>query len=463
LRTAADLALVLAGLPFILAMGLALPVLVAGSAGAPKSPAGRAQGLATAAASGLLVNYALGLVFSSLTAAMLAGACIAGASIIWAQSRNRLGSQLLRIGAVRWLLVLGALAFFAVPILFDPVSAWDARSIWFFHAKRIFYGGGLDMAAGWTNPEYDFSHLDYPKLLPLLAAQFAYLVGFWNEYVPKAGLLMLLAPIVLGLFGAARRVGVGLAFLACAFLFGGKEMIWNGYLDAYVALYCGMSLVYFTRWLSGRAAWDLVTGIVFLGVAMDIKNEGALVAVALCAALAAVLLRERHSLRAIAPPAAAWLAALLALSGFAIWSLLKLRWQIPNDLDLGMNSVPRILSQVGDGGVRTVAAAFASQTSLVVSIAAFLLMAAVGKTAGRFPVAAWFPAVVATLYIAGLFIVYLATTRDLVWHLSTSAPRTVLAAAYGFLAATFVILDALAAPAAAALDRDGRPLGEALQ
>ena len=40
-------------------------------------------------------------------------------------------------------------------ILSSPVTAWDARSIWFFHAKRIFFDNSLyaqlDGYAGWSH------------------------------------------------------------------------------------------------------------------------------------------------------------------------------------------------------------------------------------------------------------------------------------------------------------------------
>ena len=56
-------------------------------------------------------------------------------------------------------------------------DGWDARSIWLFHAKRIFYENsifsGLDDYAS-------FSHNAYPTIAPAFASSLATLIGYWN-------------------------------------------------------------------------------------------------------------------------------------------------------------------------------------------------------------------------------------------------------------------------------------------
>ena len=51
----------------------------------------------------------------------------------------------------------------------DSVTHWDARSIWFFQAKIIYFAGALTSDSPWTTLE--FAHSEYPKLLPTLAAR----------------------------------------------------------------------------------------------------------------------------------------------------------------------------------------------------------------------------------------------------------------------------------------------------
>jgi hypothetical protein len=192
---------------------------------------------------------------------VLAGDCLAaGAALAWALLRRRRALlQVLDMGWGRWLLAAALLLPWAGAILFEPLQAWDARSIWFFGAKRIYFGGGLAGAGDWTLAAYAFSHADYPKLLPLLGAQFASAWGVWNEYIPKASLLVLLAPVIVGLLGLPRRIGLSLVFLLGVLLLSTKEYLWNGYADTYLCLYAVLSMLYFARWLEASEPLDLAS------------------------------------------------------------------------------------------------------------------------------------------------------------------------------------------------------------
>ena len=442
MRIAADLALVFAALMFLLVLGLGLPALTSRN-GPFESPRQKVQALGLAMAAGLLANYAAGLLLADLRFVLLASGAIAAASVACAVMQPRFLAPLLHLGRLRWWFAIGLVLFFCGPILFEPLRAWDARSIWFFQAKRIYYDGGLDIGRSWINPAYGFSHVDYPKLLPMLAAQFAYAAGFWNEYIPKAGLLALLVPAVLGLLGAARNLGACFVFLAIAFLLGGGDMMWNGYADAYFALYAGIALLFWSRWLRGGAVLDLVSAIAYLGVAVNLKNEGTLFALCVCAGLLCFAPRAIEILHGKPVPAAVWLALLLPLAGYLTWTFTKMYWNAPNDLALGLGSIARALQRLGDGSALLIVQAFASQSRLVAGVAAFLLAAVVGRGLGVMPATAWFPAGVATLYMAGMFLIYLSTPHGLTWHLATSVDRTLLTVAFGFFGSAFLALEAV--------------------
>src|SRR5258706_16435582 len=66
-----------------------------------------------------------------------------------------------------------------------------------FHAKMIYTAGAFGQSTGWQNPVVAFSHPDYPNLVPTLAAQAAFVVGFWNEYIPKISLFFMLGPSII--------------------------------------------------------------------------------------------------------------------------------------------------------------------------------------------------------------------------------------------------------------------------
>ena len=76
-----------------------------------------------------------------------------------------------------------------------PTFDWDPRSIWLFHAKRIFFDGSVFSVA---DNYASFSNNDYPSLAPAFASSFALLIGSWNEVFPKSSFtLMCLPPLIL--------------------------------------------------------------------------------------------------------------------------------------------------------------------------------------------------------------------------------------------------------------------------
>ncbi len=113
-----------------------------------------------------------------------------------------------------------------------PTFEWDPRSIWLFHAKRIFY----DQSIFSVSDNYaEFSHNAYPSLAPALASSLATLVGYWNEVFPKLSfLLMFLPPLILiNIFFKNTQY---LIFLSIVFFTIGRHLF-NGWADGLVAVY----------------------------------------------------------------------------------------------------------------------------------------------------------------------------------------------------------------------------------
>ena len=75
-----------------------------------------------------------------------------------------------------------------------PTLGWDPRSIWLFHAKRIFYDGSIFSVAD-NYPS--FTNNEYPSLAPAFASSLAVFIGHWNEVFPKLSFsLMFLPPLI---------------------------------------------------------------------------------------------------------------------------------------------------------------------------------------------------------------------------------------------------------------------------
>lgn len=206
-------------------------------------------------------------------------------------------------------------------VLSGPVVDWDARSIWFFHAKRIFFDNNLyaqlDGYASW-------SHNDYPILVPAVAASLAKSVGHWNEIFPRLSVVLVLLPAVLVLAWAfVSRVAFNL--LAVAMLLMGNKLLLNGYMDALLAIYCACACVLLSNMWAQQPGMPaqacgphhkllfvlIVSNIIFL------KNEGLLAALLLWACAVPALWRRWT-----------WLAG--SLAPFVLYVLL---WRIPLHLN----------------------------------------------------------------------------------------------------------------------------------
>ena len=156
-----------------------------------------------------------------------------------------------------------------------PTFEWDPRSIWLFHAKRIFY----DQSIFSVMDNYaEFSHNEYPNLAPAFASSLAVVVGHWNEVFPKlAFTLMFLPPLIL-IYAFLKNTQY-LIFLSIVFFIIGK-FLFNGWADGLVAIYFSSSifLMYLliiadTNFYKNRLLFYLLAFCFFVMLTL-IKNEG---------------------------------------------------------------------------------------------------------------------------------------------------------------------------------------------
>ena len=156
-----------------------------------------------------------------------------------------------------------------------PTFEWDARSIWLFHAKRIFFDQSIFSV---IDNYAEFSHNEYQSLAPAFASSLAVLVGHWNEVFPKLSFtLMFLPPLILTCsFLKDTRY---LIYLSIVFFTIGK-FLFSGWGDGLVAIYFGSSsfLMYLliiadTNFYKNRLLFYLLTFCFFVTLTL-IKNEG---------------------------------------------------------------------------------------------------------------------------------------------------------------------------------------------
>ncbi|MBJ6751463.1 hypothetical protein JFN91_14690 [Geomonas sp. Red421] len=437
-------------LPYLFGLGGLLFVLCSGlEREAAASDRAALQGVASCLLFGVLVNHVLALLLPGIGASLCAGAALSVVGILALTAAKR--ALVARLFPAAWLvpfLVLYGACLYLVAG--EPVSGWDARSIWFLHGKMLFYHGSVDAGGQWRLPSLVFSHTDYPLLVPILAAQIATVAGYWNEYLPKLSLVALLWPallLLLSILGAKWRHAL---FLCVPLLFLGTWLT-NGYMDGYLALYAGLGCFYLGRWLDRGRRLDLVTGLLSAGIVLDLKNEGMLYVLILSALLCLFLLVSRLGLTHLKGGmwrGGAIIVAVMA-SGWMLWERKKHLFQLHNDLRLGPESVERVLQRLSDGSLAVVLKYLYVVDNVNLSLGVFLLALVVTARHKERPRrGALFCAAVALIYFAGIVTIYLATPFDLVtFHLPTG-DRTMLPVHIMLLAASFSLFDSAEATSA---------------
>jgi hypothetical protein len=302
---------------------------------------------------------------------------------------------------VMWV-ILSLTLIFALLILSHPVVDWDARFIWMFHAKRMFYDGTLyGQLDGYAN----WSHNDYPNLVPALAASLARAVGHWNEIIPRTSVLFALVPALLVAALTLKHKGVFYLWVAVVIAVAQGHLL-NGYMDVYVGLYFGLGLVLLwspqPKWL-----WSLVVLSLML-----LKNEGLLAAALLILAFGLIHLRQ---------PKQWWWGVWPVLVYALLWKLPLVIHQVQGDL-FQENPLARGWERLGNPE-ELLLLARAIQLNIG---AVFWLIPLTGMLIWRLKdqrlVAAWV-LLVPLSYAAVVTGIYLVTPHALEWHLHTSADR----------------------------------------
>jgi len=411
--------------------------------------------IALAVAVGILINYCLMLTGFTMTTVLIAGMTVAlwGFFKLCGDLRIRLAdgvpanrTTIFSVCCISYILIIYYLTIFA-----EPLSSWDARSIWFFHARMIWAEGALRQSAGWNHPSLAFSNPDYPKLVPAIAAQLGYLKGYWNEFLPKGSLFVMLIPLVLWVSSFARK---SLSFILLVLIFFRLDAwLWNGTMDGYLVFYSGVALLLFGRYLSERRNVDLYSAMCALGIAANLKNEGVLFALCVMAALLVInrgspafgLVDFATRIRTDSVFASV---LLFSMAPTLMWTICKNAWGLHNDLAVNPSGgFLRLMNRLFDGFSAQYVLHFlilrAGTVWLVIGLVAITL-AFSRRQKLRLHRGALIAATTSALYICGLFVVYLSTPHDdLTFYLFTSASRTMMTASVALLISMFFLLSGL--------------------
>jgi len=399
--------------------------------------------------SGLILNYGIILVFQSLNTSLFVGGILSILGLCcWGVNALRYtpNEKLTPAAMKKWIGIFFVCLLFLSPILAIPLRDWDARSIWFFHAKMIYTAGSIGQSAGWQHPSIVFSHTDYPNLVPALAAQVAHVVGFWNEYIPKTSIFFMLVPAIVWLFTFARR-SFSFAILLLLFPVSFNTWLWNGYMDGFFALYFSVAMLLLGRYIKSLQPIDMISSLSCLIVLLYIKNEGVLALLSgFCSIILYLSMFKNKALFTREGFLQKWkyyLAGLLGLLPFGIWGFYKQEWNLWNDLGIGtLPSFLQISSRLTDGSYQLIFQKLYPQLEGALLLLGLLCFASAiqKKSLARESLPAFFAA---GLYCLGMVFVYLLTPNELGWHLQVSIDRTMLPVIGCIFMGSYFILDAM--------------------
>lgn len=308
-------------------------------------------------------------------------------------------------------------------------TGWDTRTIWLFHAKRIYFDSNL-----YTQLDNygSFSHNDYPIIIPALAASFCILVDGWNEIFPKISSSMALCAALIFLSNYQKNQLLTLLFIfALTLIFGYHKVdvgsyLTNGYMDPILALYTLLAVILTQKiikrvYSSDEKSWfyDVFSFSIVGFILVLIKNEGFFLLISIMLA-SFVSNGFRINGRLI-------IAALIPILTTLIWRYLVAKSGIVNDL-AESNIFEKLYLRILD---------YHSWLLILTKIPIYFWFLIISylfmnkyymcniinikKLVKGDPVI-----IFVFIYSTVLAFVYITTRHDLEWHLETSVDRTIL-------------------------------------
>jgi hypothetical protein len=299
-----------------------------------------------------------------------------------------------------------------------PTFEWDPRSIWLFHAKRIFYDQSIFSV---LDNYAEFSHNAYPSLAPALASSLATLVGFWIEVFPKLSfLLMFLPPLILiNIFFKNTQY---LIFLSIVFFTIGRHLF-NGWADGLVAVYFCLStfLMYLlivseNNFLKKKIIFYLITFCFFTTLTL-IKNEGIILLLILFVVTFLIKLYKGHLKNDIIK----LIYLSFSFTPIILWKLFCYSKGIGNDYinsNILLNILPRLYEIEN---YKLISYFLLLNEKFIYSLVFFLATFLIKWNTELFR----FISFIVLSYIFILFLIFLSTPYDLYFQLDSTATRVI--------------------------------------
>ena len=318
--------------------------------------------------------------------------------------------------------------FFLILILISlgvPTSEWDPRSIWLFHAKRIFYDYSIYSVA---DNYFQLSHNDYPSLAPAFASSFALVLGKWNEVFPKTAFLFMFIPPLILVY-VFLKDALYIIFLNIIFFIIGKYLF-SGWMDGLLAVYFGISaFIFYVLFISEDNIHKenkilYLIALCFFTMLTLIKNEGIVLLLILFLSTFLILFyrdKVRNNLNKL-------IFLLLSFLPIILWKIFCYTKGINNDhvnTDILSNFLPRIFEIEN---YKMIFYFLFLNEKFLISFTFFLASFYLKRDNQIFI----FIFTVAIIYAIILFIIFLSTPLDFYFQLNSTAARVIKSLSFLF-------------------------------
>jgi len=306
-----------------------------------------------------------------------------------------------------------------------PLSAWDSWSIWARKAEILTANDSL-VSAFFTNPSYEFAHLDYPLQYPIWEALHFRAAGNFQTQLLLRHVWLLLGAFIWALAFLLRGQMRPLVWAPLLLLAAAAPGVWqqllNAYADVPMAMFACLGAISLGLWLHKNDTGFLVVGAIMLAATANVKNEGLATVVALLLVAGVIVLARKLQARTF----------LVAVAGVVIASLPWRIWVaahgIEGDMPVSQGLNPGFLLDRIERVRPTIEAMNAQLADqgrwlYLLPLAGVLVAASLVSGLGRR---------VAAFYLGSFLLIWAAfvwsywiSPNDLFWHLSTSVDRVV--------------------------------------
>ena len=303
---------------------------------------------------------------------------------------------------------------------------WDARSVWGFHAKRIFLDDNLYAGFDKYVPELMNA---YPLLPASLSATLAQIIGHWNEIYPKSTNILVLLPALFVQCSFLKNNKSILLWLMFIFLFTARNLV-SGLMDGLVAMYFVTNcLIIYNLFLEEHLTYGknlveinknkitLFFSGIFCGIILSLlKNEGFVIIILLLLStfLFKIYLKKKIRKREI-------IFGILVFTPIFVWKLLA-TYNGVYPLAIGFNSFDQIILRLSEiNSYKLVFKYLLLNEKFIIALLIFFFC--IYKNFQNNKLVYSFVITNALMYYIVLYIIYFSTPHDLSWHLSGSSTR----------------------------------------